>query len=361
MASYFQLIGLLGGGRLQARAPQSRWQVLMAGPSGKHNFTSPAVAGQVACHQGPEWMLGELAASTHGGPLHWPLECHMYRPCDGASHQQRTCSPANVRVLPQSGDPTPLVQRGESEPCSAIAGLVFVERQKAAGGTKSSRLFCPHAGKQRQKTALGVFPKGAGVTPGEARDSPPGSCTWACWTCPLEEEAVFPTAELRVSPRLPGNTGSSSSPGSHSTTAAGRAASPGALRAPRTFPVSGLRKPRKARKTHPGEIPDNSSVGSRERPQVQSSLPRASRSHRAPGRAETWSRPSVQSGHGPQGLRLRSKLAPAQPHAAGSRKTAAGRLGLCGRSRPEASGSWGEARFSCGCCCCLTSRGFYPH
>ena len=75
-------------------------------------------------------------------------------------------------------------------------------------------LFCPHAGKQRQKTALGVFPKGAGVAPGEARDSPPGSCTWACWTCPLEEEAVCPTAELRVSPRLPGNTGSSSSPGS---------------------------------------------------------------------------------------------------------------------------------------------------
>lgn len=96
-------------------------------------------------------------------------------------------------------------------------------------------------------------------------------------------------------------------------------------------------------------------------PLCPSSLPRASRSHRAPGRAETWSRPSVQSGHGPQGLRLRSKLAPAQPHAAGSRKTAAGRLGLCGRSGPEASGSWGEAPFSCGCCCCLTSRGFYPH
>lgn len=60
--------------------------------------------------------------------------------------------------------------------------------------------------------------------------------------------------------------------GTPSTTAVGRAASPGALRAPRTFPVSGLRKPHKARKTHPGEIPDNSSVGSREQPQVESRL-----------------------------------------------------------------------------------------
>ena len=51
-----------------------------------------------------------------------------------------------------------------------------------------------------------------------------------------------------------------------------RAASPGALRAPHMFPVSGLRKPHKSGRTQPGEIPDNSSVGSCEQPQVQSRL-----------------------------------------------------------------------------------------
>lgn len=53
---------------------------------------------------------------------------------------------------------------------------------------------------------------------------------------------------------------------------ASRGASPGALRAPHTFPVSGLRKPHKSGKSHPGEIPGNSSVGSCEQPQVHSRL-----------------------------------------------------------------------------------------
>lgn len=95
------------------------WQVLVAGPSGKRSFTR-AVAGPwqggLARHQGPEWMLGELAAGTHGGPFHRPLDLHMHRPCDRASYQQRTCSPTNARVLPQSGGPTPLQPLQEFSP-----------------------------------------------------------------------------------------------------------------------------------------------------------------------------------------------------------------------------------------------------
>lgn len=96
-------------------------------------------------------------------------------------------------------------------------------------------------------------------------------------------------------------------------------------------------------------------------PLCPSSLPRASRSHRAPSRAETWSQPSVRSGDGPRGPRLRSELVPAQPHTTGMRKTAAGGLGLCGCSEPATLGSWGEAPSSCGRCCCLTNQGFHPH
>lgn len=80
--------------------------------------------GGSARHQGLEWMLGELAAGTHGGPFHRPLNLQVHRPCDGASYQQRTCSPPNARMLPQSGGPTPLQplqefspRPGQPQPC----------------------------------------------------------------------------------------------------------------------------------------------------------------------------------------------------------------------------------------------------
>ncbi|KAM7229761.1 hypothetical protein CapIbe_019877 [Capra ibex] len=329
MASCFQLIGLLGGGRLQAQAPQSRWQVLMAGPSGKHNFTSPAVAGRVACHQGPEWMLGELAASTHGGPLHQPHERHMHRPCDGASHPQHTCSPANVRVLPQSRDPTPLVQGGESEPCSATAGSASVERQNAAGPVCSIEypgihhlLLTSHS---RQRCKFNTADQGALVShqarPGTrlqaATRGPAGPARWKRRRSVQQQNSASPrgfleTQAVAAAP-APGGLGTPS------TTAAGRAASPGALRAPRTFPVSGLRKPRKARKTHPGEIPDNSSVGSREQPQVESRSEHPEvqapwkRQHRAKPRAgavkgAAWSLEAAEGKEGGSGGLGRAKL-----------------------------------------------------
>ena len=128
-----------------------------------------------------------------------------------------------------------------------------------------------------RKTALGVFPKGAGVSLGKARDSLPGSCTWACWTCPAgrgggsssSRNLRLPLASWKhrkqQQPRLPA--GHTAVP-----PASRRPASPSALRVPRTVTVSGPRKPRKARKTHPGEIPHNSSVGSCEQTQVQSRL-----------------------------------------------------------------------------------------
>ena len=144
-------------------------------------------------------------------------------------------------------------------------------------GMKSS-LFCPHAGEQRQKNSSGSFSKGRWCLTGRsqglaARQLHVGLLDLPRWTrgggSSNSRNLHLPSASWKhrkqQQPRLPA--GHTAVP-----PASRRPASPSALRVPRTVTVSGPRKPRKARKTHPGEIPHNSSVGSCEQTQVQSRL-----------------------------------------------------------------------------------------